>query len=202
MPSTKQYLLPCSYMAPIEYYAYLHQFDFTIELHDYYIKQTIRNRCSIYGANGKLHLTVPKTRKSSSKTTLKDIKINYDHKWQKEHWQSLMSSYRSSPFFEYYEDEMKSVLYKKYTNLVDLNMEMLSFISTKIGISTDFKFTKTYSKYTEQNDLRNHKFNTTEFPRYIQVFENKHGFISNLSILDLLFNEGNNSKHYLESLKL
>ena len=189
-------------MAPIEYYAYLHQFDCTIELYDYYIKQTIRNRCAIYGANGKLHLTVPKTRKSSSKTALKDIKINFDHKWQKEHWQSLMSSYRSSPFFEYYEDEMKSVLYKKYTNLVDLNMEMLIFISTKIGISTDFKFTKAYSKETEQNDLRNHKFNTIEFPRYIQVFENKHGFISNLSILDLLFNEGNNSKHYLESLKL
>jgi hypothetical protein len=81
-------------------------------------------------------------------------------------------------------------------------MEMLIFISTKIGISTDFKFTKAYSKETEQNDLRNHKFNTIEFPRYIQVFENKHGFISNLSILDLLFNEGNNSKHYLESLKL
>jgi hypothetical protein len=189
-------------MAPIEYYAYMHQYDCTIELNDYYIKQTIRNRCTIYGANGKLNLTVPKIRKSSSKTALKDIKINYDHKWQKEHWQSLMSSYRSSPFFEYYEDEMKGVFHKKYTNLVDLNMEMLSFISTKIGISTDFKFTKTYSKYTEQNDLRNHKFNTTEFPRYIQVFENKHGFISNLSILDLLFNEGNNSKHYLESLKL
>ena len=202
MPSTKQYLLPCSYMAPIEYYAYMHQYDCTIEIHDYYIKQTIRNRCTIYGANGKLNLTVPKIRKSSSKTALKDIKINYDHKWQKEHWQSLMSSYRSSPFFEFYENEMKSVFHKKYTNLIELNLEMLSFISSKIGISTNFKFTKTYLKDSGQNDLRNHKFNNAEFPRYIQVFENKHGFISNLSILDLLFNEGNNSKYYLESLKL
>lgn len=202
MPSTKQYLLPCSYMAPIEYYAYLHQFDCTIELHDFYIKQTIRNRCAVYGANGKLHLTVPKERKSSSKTALKDIKINYDHKWQKEHWQSLMSSYRSSPFFEYFEDEMKDVFLKKHTNLIDLNLEMLHFISSKVGISTEFNFTNTYNKEVEQNDLRNHKFVTSEFPRYIQVFEKKHGFISNLSILDLLFNEGNNAKRYLESLKL
>ncbi len=189
-------------MAPIEYYAYLHQFDCIIEINDFFVKQTLRNRCDIYGANGRLNLTVPKSRKSSSKTILKDIKISYDHKWQKEHWQSLMSSYRSSPFFEYFEDELEALFHKKYTNLVDLNLEMMTFISSKIGISTEFKFTTKYSQETEHNDLRNYKFNTANFPRYIQVFENKHGFISNLSILDLLFNEGNNSKYYLESLKL
>jgi len=189
-------------MAPIEYFAYLHQFDCAIEVNDFFIKQTIRNRCTIYGANGKLHLTVPKHRKSSSKTLIKDIKISYDHKWQKEHWQSLVSSYRSTPFFEYFEDEMNTIFHKKYTNLIDLNIEMLTFICSKIGISTDFKFTETYSKVAVQNDLRNYSFNSNDFPRYIQVFENKYGFIPNLSILDLLFNEGNNSKHYLESLKL
>lgn len=202
MPSTKQYLLPCSYMAPIEYFAYLDRFDCTIEINDFFIKQTIRNRCAIYGANGKLHLTVPKNRKNSSKTVIKDLKISYNHKWQKEHWQSLVSSYRSTPFFEYYEDEMNVLFHKKYINLIDLNLEMLNFISKKIGISTEFKFTSSYSKIIEQNDLRNYQFNSVELPRYIQVFENKHGFIPNLSILDLLFNEGNNSKNYLESLKL
>ena len=114
MVSNKKYLLPPSYLAPIGYYAILIQYPgCTIEQYDYFVKQTIRNRCAILGANGKLILSVPKQRKSSSKTILKDIQISYDATWQKLHWKSITSAYRSSAYFEYYEDLFAPLYQKK-----------------------------------------------------------------------------------------
>jgi hypothetical protein len=147
-----------------------------------------------------LTLTVPKIRKNSSKTIFKDIKINYDHHWQKEHWQSITSAYRSSPFFEYYEDEFQSLFDKKHTFLMDLNLEMMRFICSKIGLPTDFQISEKYMDNTLIDDKRMDTFDELNMPRYMQVFEGKFGFISNLSILDLLFNEGNNSKIYLDTI--
>ena len=200
MLSTKTKIIPCAYLGSIEYFAYLCSDNYNIEVNDHFIKQSLRTRCEIYGANGRLTLTVPKVRKNSSKTLFKDIRINYDHQWQKEHWQSIVSAYRSSPFFEYYEDEFHELFHKKHTFLIDVNMELMNFICQKINISTDFKLSDSYIKTPSSNDLRMYAFNATALPRYIQVFENKHGFISNLSILDLLFNEGNKTKSYLESI--
>ena len=91
MQSIKPTLLPCPYFGSIEYFSYLISNEYLIEVNDYFVKQSIRTRCKIYGANGPLTLTVPKVRKNSSKTLFKDIKINHDHKWQKEHWESLTS---------------------------------------------------------------------------------------------------------------
>lgn len=202
MPSTNTYLLPLSYMAPIEYYAYLCQYNCQIEVHEHFIKQSIRNRATIYGSNGALNLTVPKVRKSSSKTSLKDLKISHEFNWAKEHWQSLMSAYRSSPFFEYFEEDFFSFYQKKFNFLFDLNVELHLLICSKIGISQDLNFTTTYNSSTDCIDLRNYNFNKEELPRYIQVFENKYGFLPNLSILDLLFNEGKNAKTYLEKINI
>ena len=200
MQSIKPTLIPCPYFGSIEYFYNLISNEYLIEVNDYFVKQSLRTRCKIYGANGILTLTVPKSRKNSSKTLFKDIKINYDHQWQKEHWESLTSAYRSSPFFEYYEDELQSLFQKKHTFLKDLNLEMMTFVCSKIGISTEFNLTKTYINNLDYVDKRMYNFDQIEPPRYIQVFENKFGFISNLSILDLLFNEGNNSKFYLETI--
>ena len=98
MESTKQVLLPTAYWGSIAYQAYLLQHDCLIEVNEHFVKQSIRSRCQILGANKPLTLNVPRVRKSSSKTAVKDLCINYDHPWQKEHWQSLMSAYRSSPY--------------------------------------------------------------------------------------------------------
>tara|TARA_B100000886_G_scaffold267999_1_gene192122 strand:- start:954 stop:1562 length:609 start_codon:yes stop_codon:yes gene_type:complete len=200
MQSIKTTLLPCAYFGSIEYFSHLISNKYLIEVNDYFIKQSLRTRCKIYGANGPLTLTVPKVRKKSSKTLFKDIKINYDHDWQKEHWESLISSYRSSPFFEYYEDELQTLFKKKYIFLIDLNIEMMTFVCSKIGISTAFNLSESYIDNSNYVDKRMHNFEHIEPTRYMQVFENKFGFISNLSILDLLFNEGNNSKAYLETI--
>jgi len=199
MQSIRTILLPCAYFGSIEYFSHLLSSNCIIEVNDYFVKQSLRTRCVIYGANGPLTLTVPKFRKNSSKTLFKDIKINYDYHWQKEHWQSITSAYRSSPFFEYYEDEFQPLFQKKYTFLVDLNLEMMSFICSKIGLSTDYKISENYIKNPDLDDKRMDTFDNEITKRYMQVFENKLGFIANLSILDLLFNEGNNSRTYLET---
>lgn len=200
MQSIKPTLLPCPYFGSIEYFSYLISNEYLIEVNDYFVKQSLRTRCKIYGANGILTLKVPKIRKNSSKTLFKDIKINYDYNWQKEHWESLISAYRSSPFFEYFEDDLRSLFQKKHTFLKDLNLEMMTFVCSKIGISTAFNLSESYIDNSDYVDKRMYNFDYIEPPRYMQVFENKFGFISNLSILDLLFNEGNNSKTYLETI--
>jgi hypothetical protein len=200
MQSTNITLLPCPYFGSIEFFFHLNSRNCIIEVNDFFIKQSLRTRCKIYGANGPLTLTVPKIRKNSSKTIFKDIKINYDHHWQKEHWQSITSAYRSSPFFEYYEDEFQSLFDKKHTFLMDLNLEMMRFVCSKIGLPTNFKISEKYMNNTSLDDKRIDTFDELNTPRYMQVFENKFGFISNLSILDLLFNEGNNSKIYLDTI--
>lgn len=202
MLSTNNYLIPCAYFGPIEYFAYLSQFQCDFEVCDHFIKQTIRNRCKIYGANGVLILTVPKIRKNSSKTIFKDIKISYDWNWQKEHWQSIVSAYRSSPYFEFFETELYQLIHKKHRFLIDLNLEICSFLCSKIGISKQFSKTEKYHRTNEKFDLRSYTFEKENLEPYIQVFDNKHGFLPNLSILDLFLNEGRNSKSYLNSIQL
>ena len=93
-------LLPTAYLAPISYYAILFQkANCEIEYHEHFIKQSVRNRCEIYGANGRLRLTIPKHRQGSSKTLITNIKISYQEEWQREHWNAIVSAYNSSPFF-------------------------------------------------------------------------------------------------------
>ena len=199
MESTKQVLLPTAYWGSIAYQAYLLQHDCLIEVNEYFVKQSIRSRCQILGANKPLTLNVPRIRKSSSKTAVKDLCINYDHPWQKEHWQSLISAYRSSPYFEYYEDDL-APLYEENTNtLLEFNNRIQYKIFELLSIKKELQFTSSYQKEFEGLDLRHQHF-VTDCPRYTQVFGTD--FTPNLSILDLLFNEGPNSETYLLELSL
>lgn len=199
---TSKYLIPCAYFGPIGYFAHIAQKECCIEVCDYFTKQSIRNRCRIYGANGTLLLTVPKIRKNSSKTIFKDLRISYDWNWQKEHWQSIVSAYRASPYFEYYEDELYCLIHTKYQFLIDLNLEVSQFICSKLGLTKKLIVSEKYEATSSFIDLRNHTFEQERLNQYEQVFENKHGFLANLSILDLFLNEGKNSKAYLESIQL
>ncbi len=174
-----------------------------LETHDNFLKQTYRNRAYIYGANGKLALNIPVIHSQKNRQLYKDVKIFNGEKWQDIHWKSLLSAYRTSPFFEYYEDEFRPLFEKKVMFLYDFNLSCFEVICDCLQINMPILKTKTYQNtITEGKDYRflvqAKKEAHFTFEPYTQVFTNKHGFLPNLSILDLLFNEGPNTTNYLE----
>tara|TARA_B110000483_G_scaffold222871_1_gene280220 strand:+ start:36 stop:647 length:612 start_codon:yes stop_codon:yes gene_type:complete len=194
-------LLPTAYLAPIYYYAILLQHpNCSIELHEHFIKQSIRNRCDIYGSNGKLRLSIPKERKGSSKTIIENLKISYKQNWQKQHWNSIESAYNSSPFFEYYKDELKPFFEEKEEYLVNFNCKLQNVILIMLKQENTLKNTTKYLYKGDFFDLRNYTWEVKNQEKYDQVFKEKKGFIANLSILDLLFNLGPASTDYLNNL--
>jgi len=176
------------------------------EVEDNYQKQTFRNRTVIYAANGKLNLTIPVIFTQKNRQKFKDVKIANNDDWQSQHWKSLQSAYRTSPFFEFYEDELQPLFAKKESFLSDFNFKCMETIFECLQMDATFTKTESYNKTAEAKiDLRrlvNTKQKQQQFNNYTQVFNNKHGFINNLSILDLLFNEGTNALQYLQSQKL
>ena len=179
----------------------------TFEVCDNYQKQTYRNRMFIYGANGKIPLTVPIIYSQKNRQLYKDIKISEDTNWQDLHWKSIQSAYSSSPFFEFYQDDFQPLFCKKYQYLLDFNFSCLEIVYDSLELPFEFETTKLYQpNITDLLDYRflveNRKEQEQPFKPYVQVFDDKHGFIPNLSILDLIFNEGPNAMMYLESQQL
>ena len=196
-------LLPTAYLAPVSYYAILLQDpNCKIELNEHFIKQSIRNRCDIYGANGKLRLSIPKQRKGSSKTIIENLKISYRNNWQKQHWNAIESAYNSSPFFEYYKDELKPFFEEKEEYLVNFNNKLQNVILSILQQENIIKNTTEYLHKGDFFDLRNYTWKLKNQEKYDQVFMEKQGFIPNLSILDLLLNLGPESIDYLHNLDL
>jgi hypothetical protein len=191
-----------TYFSPIsQYHALLNSNSITFEVEDNYQKQTYRNRCYIYGANGKQLLNIPVSiPKSSKKTKSKDILIENSN-WQKQHYKSLEAAYNHSPFFEFYKDDLRKIFCKKYTYLLDVNLDSFNFIMDALDLFKEYTLSKTYEE-TKLNDFRNladskKKVEISSIP-YIQMFDQKFGFLKNLSILDLLFMEGPNSINFLK----
>lgn len=177
------------------------------EMDDNYQKQTYRNRAYIAHANGTLLLNVPiKHTKDGRRQKTRDVHIENDFPWQSHHWKSLQSAYRTSPFFEYYEDDIAPLFHEKATELMEHNLKAFHLLRELIGIEIPIEYTSEYFKNPDQKDLRyliNAK-KEKEHPleTYTQVLQANHGFLPNLSILDLLFNEGPNALNYLESQRL
>jgi hypothetical protein len=194
-------ILSIAYLAPIQYYSKLLNYkDVFIELHENFIKQTYRNRCKIYSANGELSISIP-VKKIAAKTKIKDLLIDYDTNWTKVHWKSIESAYRSSPYFEFYEDDLRPFYKNKYKYLIDFNLEIQNVILEHLSVDVNIKLTE---KYLHVFDHNYDDFRTLITPKrkisdshktaeYTQVFKEKHGFIPDLSIVDLLFNEGPNA---------
>lgn len=197
--------LPSSYFPPIFQFSLIAQVEnYKVEFHEHFIKQSYRSRCEIYGANGKLNLVIP-LQKWKNNTPIHDIKISYDENWQQLHWKSIESAYRASPYFEFYEEELKPLVFLKMESLLERNQILETEIKSLLGIKTIA--TKTTQYAVEQPDYRIkiHPKNkalqlAVRFPKYIQVFEEKKGFLPNLSILDLLFNLGPESNPYLQTI--
>lgn len=192
------------YLAPVEYYYALNKCKkVVIEINDNYQKQSYRNRCIIAGANGPLTLSIPIVKTDSAKCLMKDIRIADHGNWRHLHWNAIVSAYNSSPFFQFYEDDFRPFYEKKITFLHDFNEQLRILICKLTGIEKNISYSKFYIKVPLEGilDLREtiHPKRNSDFRTdpYYQVFSDKHGFLNNLSILDLLFNMGNESAFHL-----
>ena len=195
-----------TYFPNIEHFNHiLNSNSLCFEINDFYQKQTHRNRTSIYGSNGKLNLVIPVKYSYKNKEKLKDIKICNDTEWQKNHLKSIQTAYRSSPYFEFFEDYFSEIFEKKEKFLVDVSIKSIEIIFKILELEFKYTFTKEYnSQYVTENDLRNisnkkGKAVKNLTNQYTQVFENKFGYIHNLSTIDLIFNEGIGGLEYFNT---
>lgn len=199
-------LIHPTYFPSISHFVAMLQTDsITFEVDDNFQKQTNRNRMYIYSANGIQLLNIPVKHTKDIHQKYKDVRLETAFDWQKQHFKSLEAAYRTSPYFEYFEDDIRPVFEKQHTFLMDLNFQIHEIISDCLGISLPYTKTEEYFKEASQTDLRylaNGKKDENIFDSYTQVFDDKHGFLNNLSILDLLFNEGRHAVTYLKEQKI
>lgn len=195
----KKILLSTTYFGPISYYSkFLLPAEIWIEKHEHFIKQTYRNRCIIYGANGPVSLTIPVKRGSFHKIKIADLEIDYNKDWQINHWRAIESAYNSTPFFQYYSDDIKIFFESDTRLLFEHNMNIIKTLLKLIRLPKNILPTGQYFPDSAHSwDLRMtlRPKNPPTDPlfravRYFQVFDDRHGFLANLSILDLLFNAG------------
>lgn len=205
MPNN-DYYLSTAYLAPISYYKILSaEENIFLESCENYVKQTYRNRCKIASANGIMTLNIPIESNGGDKALIRDVRISEHDNWQIQHWRSIESAYNSSPFFEYYEDDLRPFYEKKWKFLWDFNWEIMQKILILLDFDVEIKITESFQN-TAENDLRNlihpKKQSIISAERYYQVFENKYGFVNDLSIIDLLFNMGNESTLLMNKLTI
>lgn len=200
-------ILPTAYFPSIGQFALAFQAGaYLLEKQEHFVKQSYRNRCEIYGANGKQKLVVPVKWRNHS--PVHEVELSYAENWQKLHWKSLESAYRASPFFDFYEEEFRPYFEQKEIQyLLEWNSQLEQRVCELLDLKIEVKETESYkTSHPDYRKLISPKKKTfsqkLDFPPYLQVFGDKHGFIPNLSILDLLFNLGPESTTYLENLKI
>jgi hypothetical protein len=188
-----------AYLAPIAYYKALLKFDtIRIEQHDSWLKQTFRNRCYIDSPNGKLMLNFPI--QHTNKPTTKEVLLSDNENWQARHWQAIKTSYGSSPFFEILAPELEPFYQTRYSSLLQWNLDLLKLTFNWLQVDIKIELTEDWEA-NYKDDYRN-QFSPkvdvkTQLEAYPQVFDTKHEFLDNLSIVDLLFNEGPAAYSYL-----
>lgn len=195
-----QALLSSAYFGPVQWFQKLHRYDrCLIERYDNYVKQTYRNRCVIAATGGPQTLTVPIERYDGSKCLMRDIRISDHGAWRHVHWNAIVSSYGESPFFDYYADDILPFFERRWKYLYDFNLDITHTVCSLLDIRPVIEPTSDYIRTEDvaADDFRDairpkHPLPDAAFePRpYYQVYSRKHGFLPNLSILDLLFNEG------------
>ena len=197
----KEVLLTSAYLAPVQYYTKLFAADcVTGERHDHYVKQTYRNRCVIAGPSGPLALTIPVEGSTSPHRATCDVRISDHGNWRHQHWTALVSAYESSPFFEFYADDLRPHYERRYDYLVDFNEALQRTMCDLLDLCPHIRLTERYVEAPAPGvaDFRErirpklpYADDETFAPvPYYQVFAQRLGFLPNLSIVDLLFNMG------------
>ncbi len=196
---SEEVLLSTAYFPPVEYFSVVARSRrVLIEREENYLKQTYRNRCVIMGSNGPLPLVVPVLRGSFHKTAIKDLRIDNSRRWRDLHLRGIRSAYAAAPFFEFYFDIINDVISGNHLFLIDLNHDALSAICGAAGIPADISYTEKFlPEGISGNDFR-YAIAPKRAPGvtgytpvpYTQVFSQKHGFIPQLSIIDMLLNNG------------
>lgn len=194
-------IFPLFYLPPVSYFTLLKEnnFEFILEKFEHFPKQTYRNRAAIASPNGSLDLAVPVVKGAKIHTPYKDVKISYDSRWQRLHWLSLQNCYRSSAYFEFYEDGLVPFYEKKYDYLFDYNLEILTWLFKQLKLATNLTTTTVYEPQVEmdyRNSMGKKEVPLMQTKPYFQVFSDRNEFIPNLSIVDLLFNQGPQAKNY------
>lgn len=186
-------LFTTAYLPPVSYLKECSKHETIVwEKHEHFIKQTYRNRCYIYGPNGKQSLIIPLIHEKLFTIPIHEVKISYQSPWNRIHWKSMCAAYRNSAYFEYFEEDFRQIYLDPGENLFDFNLRLFNAILRFYKIKSGFEFTDSYEKVTALKDFRNsfsHKV-IKEIKQYHQVFGDRHGFIADLSCIDCLFNEG------------
>ena len=185
-------ILPIAYFPSIHYLKeYFSETNTNLEIHENFVKQSIRNRCEILSGNGILRLSIPLNQSKGIKIKTKDIRIDFGKSWQTNHWKAIKSAYASAPYFEDYEQQINQILLAKDEFLVDKTHRIFEFLFSILEINKTIGYTKIYAEKTER-DFRTFDFmqNSFEIKEYQQVFSYGKEFNSNLSMIDLLMNEG------------
>ena len=196
-------IFPTAYLPSIQYVSLFLKAEYaSIELFETYQKQSCRTRTNVMTANGIQTLTVPVIKVNGNHTLTKDIEISYKESWQQVHLRCLESAYRKSAYFDYYFPYFEKIYKQRFNTLIELNDYSLKVILKLIKVKKEYSYTEDFEKITDNKDYRislsKSDANKIEMIPYYQVFADRHGFISNLSIVDLLFNEGNNSINNLQ----
>ena len=202
-------LLHPAYIPNIATFALIAQGEVLWEVEDNFQKQTFRNRAFICADRGKLMFTIPikHVGRNLGRQKYKDVVIDNNYKWQRQHWRTLQTAYRSSPFFEYYEDDIAPLFEKKYDSLLEYNLKTIAVICECLQIEMSSLRTEKYN--VEPNEISDARYlikakkeTTLDLPLYNQVFGDRHGYLKNMSVLDLLFNEGPSALTYLRNIDL
>lgn len=210
MAQTNTILLSTACFPPVQYFTKLVQFEnIYLEQYENFTKQTYRNRYEILGANGVIPLIVPVVKGRGRKIKIRDLRISYDTDWQRNHWRTIFSAHNSSPFFEFYQDDIQPFFEKPWEFLFDFNLQILETLCGLLEIDPNLVLTEDFEQVPEgtlnfREAISPKKHRTKNDPQffpqpYTQVFHEKFGFVPNLSILDLLFNEGPNSLNVIEA---
>lgn len=204
-------VLPLAYMGNTYYFSKLCFEDCIVDIHEHYVKQSYRNRADILTSNGVVPLSVQIEKRSGEKTPVKDIRIDYSKRWQHQHWISIVSAYKSSPYFDYYSDLFAPFYEKRYEFLLDLDLDLTVTLLKAMNLDTELRLSESYvTPGSDDLDLR-----TTLSPKpqrrrpdaafhaepYCQVFSDRFDFVPDLSVIDLLFCEGPGAREILKACR-
>lgn len=207
---TTSILLEIQYWGSIQYYSKFLKYDtIQIEQHENYRKGSFRNRCCIATANGVISLSIPLLKGKHQQANIKTVAIDNSRNWKTMHWRSIKTAYGNSPFFEYYQDDFELLYQKEHRLLFDFCLDVQELVLNSLCLSPTIQYSTSFEKDTAPNTI---DFRNTCLPKnyaipndssftivpYPQVFEDRLGFLPNLSILDLLFCTGPEAVYYLQ----